>query len=90
MKVQLLSALNDRNVDVGQLSSQRQLAISVSAQTLVGESDENLPLNLCLILDRSGSMDGSAMETVIQAVEQLLGQLKVGDRLSVISFANTT
>ncbi|BAZ27876.1 von Willebrand factor type A [Cylindrospermum sp. NIES-4074] len=87
MKVQLLSALNDTNVDVGQSSSQRQLAISLKA--IAGEFDQNLPLNLCLILDRSGSMDGEPMKTVIQAVEQLLGQLKIGDRLSVVAFAGT-
>jgi len=95
MKVQLLSALNDTNVDVAQASSQRQLAISISA--LAGEFDKNLPLNLCLILDQSGSMHGQPIKTVIQAVEGLLDRLKVGDgetptsgdRLSVISFAGS-
>ncbi|WP_041232915.1 vWA domain-containing protein [Cylindrospermum stagnale] len=86
MKVQLLSALNDTNVDVGQSSSQRQLAISISA--IAGEFDQNLPLNLCLILDQSGSMHGPAIKTVIRAVEQLLTQLKAGDRLSVVAFAS--
>jgi Ca-activated chloride channel homolog len=85
MKVQLTSALNDTNVDAAQQSNQRQLSISISA--IPAEFEQNLPLNLCLILDQSGSMSGGPMNIVIQAVEQLLDQLKVGDRISVIGFA---
>ena len=85
MKVQLLCTLNDTNVDVAQLNSQRQLAISISA--IAGELDQYLPLNLCLILDQSGSMHGQPMTTVIQAVEQLLDRLQPGDRISVVAFA---
>ncbi|WP_413173599.1 vWA domain-containing protein [Anabaena azotica] len=88
MKVQLLSALNDTNVDAAQLSNQRQLAISISS--IADELDPSLPLNLCLILDKSGSMHGEPMNTVIQAVEQLLAQLKPGDRISIVAFAGTT
>lgn len=87
MKVKLLSALNDSNVDAAQLTSQRQLEISISA--FAGEFDQNLPLNLCLILDKSGSMSGQPIRTVIQAVEGLLDQLKPGDRLSVVAFASS-
>jgi Ca-activated chloride channel family protein len=85
MKVQLLCALNDTNVDAAQLSNQRQLAISISA--MAGECDQHLPLNLCLILDKSGSMHGKPMNTVIQAVEQLLDRLQPSDLISVVAFA---
>jgi Ca-activated chloride channel family protein len=88
MKVQLLSALNDTNVDATQLSNQRQLAISISS--IADELDPSLPLNLCLILDKSGSMHGEPMNTVIQAVEQLLAQLKPGDHISIVAFAGTS
>jgi len=87
MKVKLLSALNDNNVDVAQTSSQRQLAITISA--IAGEFDQNLPLNLCLILDKSGSMHGKPITTVIQAVEGLIDRLKVGDRISIVAFAGS-
>ncbi|MBN3889232.1 MAG: VWA domain-containing protein [Nostoc sp. JL31] len=87
MKVKLLSALNDNNVDVAQTSSQRQLAMTIFA--IAGESDQNLPLNLCLILDKSGSMHGQPIKTVIQAVEGLIDRLKVGDRISVVAFSGT-
>ncbi|MBU7584354.1 MAG: VWA domain-containing protein [Nostoc sp. TH1S01] len=87
MKVQLLSSLNDRNVDVAQASSQRQLAISVSA--IADQVDQRLPLNLCLILDKSGSMHGKPMQTVIAAVEQLLNKLQPGDRISIVAFSGS-
>ncbi|MEH1851840.1 MAG: VWA domain-containing protein [Nostoc sp.] len=87
MKVKLLSALNDNNVDVAQTSSQRQLAVTIFA--IADESDQNLPLNLCLILDKSGSMHGQAIKTVIQAVEGLIDRLKVGDRISVVAFSGS-
>jgi Ca-activated chloride channel family protein len=85
MKVQLSSALNDSNVDAIQLTNQRQLEISISA--IADELDISLPVNLCLILDKSGSMDGEPMKMVVQAVEQLIDQLKPGDRISIIAFA---
>ncbi|OYD94306.1 hypothetical protein CDG77_11735 [Nostoc sp. 'Peltigera membranacea cyanobiont' 213] len=87
MKVKLLSALNDNNVDLAQTNSQRQLAMTIFA--IAGESDQNLTLNLCLILDRSGSMHGQPIKTVIQAVEGLIDRLKVGDRISVVAFSGT-
>jgi len=87
MKVKLLSALNDSNVDVAQTSSQRQLGMTIFA--IAGEFDQNLPLNLCLILDKSGSMHGQPIKTVIQAVEGLIDRLKVGDRISVVAFSGS-
>ena len=87
MKVKLLSALNDNNVDVAQTNSQRQLAMTIFA--IAGEIDQKLPLNLCLILDKSGSMHGQPIKTVIQAVEGLIDRLKVGDRISVVAFSGS-
>lgn len=87
MKVKLLSVLNDSNVDLAQATSQRQLGISVAA--IAEEPGSNLPLNLCLILDRSGSMHGEPIKNVIQAVEGLLDRLNPGDRISVVAFAGS-
>jgi len=84
MKVGLQPLLNDANLDVTQNSSQRQLSISVSA--IPGEFTENVPLNLCLILDHSGSMSGRPLETVKLAAGHLVDKLKPGDRLSVVVF----
>lgn len=84
MKVSLLPILNDSNIDVTQVSSQRQLSIAISA--LPGVDDRNGSLNLCLILDHSGSMSGRPLDMVKKAAVQLVDKLKAGDRLSVIVF----
>jgi Ca-activated chloride channel family protein len=84
MKVNLQPALNDANLDQQQPNSQRQLAISISA---AGESlDRSVPLNLCLILDHSGSMNGKPLETVKQAASLLVDRLSPQDRLSIVVF----
>jgi Ca-activated chloride channel family protein len=84
MKVSLQPTLNDENLDANQSNSQRQLAISVSA--IAEELDRSVPLNLCLILDHSGSMNGRPLETVKKAATRIVDSLKPGDRLSVVVF----
>ena len=84
MKVSLLPVLNDPNLDAAAPSTQRQLAISVSA--IAREIDSSVPLNLCLILDHSGSMGGRPLETVKQAAGRLLDRLKPGDRFCAVAF----
>ncbi|MEH1933130.1 MAG: VWA domain-containing protein [Nostoc sp.] len=84
MKVSLQPALNDGNLDANQLNSQRQLGISISA--IAENQDRHVPLNLCLILDHSGSMNGRALETVKKAAIRLVDRLNPGDRLSVVVF----
>ncbi|MEA5617748.1 VWA domain-containing protein [Cronbergia sp. UHCC 0137] len=84
MKVNLQPALNDASVDAHQTSNQRQLAISISA--IAEDEDGNAPLNLCLILDHSGSMEGKPLETVKKAACQLVDRLRPEDSLSVVAF----
>ncbi|MEG4045625.1 VWA domain-containing protein [Microcoleus sp. Pol17_C1] len=84
MKVSLLPVLNDPNLDAAAPSTQRQLAISVSATA--SSIDSSVPLNLCLILDHSGSMGGRPLETVKQAAGRLLDRLKPGDRFCAVAF----
>jgi len=84
MKVGLHPALNDTHIDANQLNSQRQLSLAVSA--LSNEQERSVPLNLCLILDHSGSMHGRPLETVKKAALCLIERLQPGDRLSVIAF----
>jgi Ca-activated chloride channel family protein len=84
MKVGLQALLNDSNVDANQNNTQRQLSLSISA--LSDQSDRNVPINLCLILDHSGSMHGQPLETVKKAAISLLEKLNPSDRLSVVAF----
>lgn len=84
MKVNLKAALSDAHLDANQSSSQRQLCLSLSA--LREGLEHSLPLNLCLVLDHSGSMNGQPLTTVKDAALGLVDSLSVNDRLSVIAF----
>ena len=82
--IRLQSALSDANVDATQPASQRQVAISVSA--IAEAATRTVPLNLCLILDHSGSMKGRSLDTVKQAAMQLIDRLSPQDHLTVVAF----
>jgi Ca-activated chloride channel homolog len=90
MKVGLELALSDSHVDAAQDNSQRQVAISVFALPEVASGavavNRAIPLNLCLVLDHSGSMRGHALDTVKQAAKDLLQRLQPGDRIAIIGF----
>src|SRR5262249_50079476 len=46
------------------------------------------PLNISLVLDRSGSMHGEPFRNMLMAAESFVGQLRDGDRVSVIAFSD--
>lgn len=84
MRVDLQCALSDPHLDMRQASSQRQLAVAVAA--LADSSRGSAPLNLCLVLDQSGSMAGQPLKTVQQAAARIVDNLKPEDQLSVVIF----
>lgn len=84
MKVGLHPVLSDTHLDAKQLSSQRQLSIAI--QALAMGQERSVPLNLCLVLDHSGSMNGRPLETVKKAASHLIERLNPGDRISVVAF----
>ncbi|MDM8529983.1 VWA domain-containing protein [Anaerolineales bacterium HSG25] len=47
-----------------------------------------LPLNLCLVLDRSTSMRGARLQNVKQGVQQIIDDLEPDDALSVVLFSD--
>lgn len=84
MQVSLNCALSDSHIDATQANSQRQVSVSISA--VPDPLGRSAPLNLCLILDRSGSMEGRAIATVKQAAQRLIERLSPGDRISIVTF----
>lgn len=84
MSVNLTCKLSDRYLDSNQVSSQRQLAIAVSASA--NADGNNAPLNLCLVLDHSGSMGGQPLDTVKRAARDLVDKMYPQDRISVVGF----
>jgi uncharacterized protein YegL len=46
------------------------------------------PLNVALVLDRSGSMHGDPFRNMLMAAETFVGQLRDGDRVSIVAFSD--
>jgi uncharacterized protein YegL len=46
------------------------------------------PLNISLVLDRSGSMAGDPFRNMLTAAETFISQLRDGDRVSVVAFSD--
>ena len=84
MKVGFQSYLSDSHIDAKSNCSQRQLSLAISA--ISEDRPQQLPLNLCLVLDRSGSMSEKPLEVVKEAAIAIIEQLRPSDRISVVSF----
>jgi Ca-activated chloride channel homolog len=61
-------------------------AIDIDAKEIEGGTRP--PLNVAVVIDRSGSMRGHPMQYARQAADQLVGELQPGDRLSVVTYAS--
>jgi Ca-activated chloride channel homolog len=46
------------------------------------------PLNLVAVVDQSGSMDGEPLDLVRQSLTRMVGQMRAGDRISVILYGD--
>lgn len=58
-------------------------------QVLAGDLPENLtrdPVNLCLVLDRSGSMNGQPLENCKKAISNLISKLNNNDLLHLVVY----
>lgn len=55
----------------------------------LGVGAQRTPLNLCLVIDRSGSMEGAPLEYVKQACNYVVDLLSPNDVLSIVTFEET-
>jgi Ca-activated chloride channel homolog len=84
----LIIQLNsDKNLVSREANTQRILEIRVQAPISSKESSRP-ELNLALVLDRSGSMQGEKLEYVKQAASHVLEQLKEQDRVALVVYDN--
>jgi hypothetical protein len=77
----------DVNCGIGPRTSTNVLYGAISVKGRPG-SPTVAPLNVSLVLDRSGSMSGAPFTNMIQAAETFVGQLRDGDRVSVVAFSD--
>ena len=78
-----LHCLVGREVESAQRPNRVYLLLLVSAG---GAPEVRLPTNLCLLLDRSGSMDVQPLEFAKQAANFVVDSLEANDVLSIVSF----
>ena len=80
-----LSAECDRRLVAVEVASQRSIEW-IAAVAEVARRDSRVPLNLALILDRSGSMQGDKLRYVQQAACHVLDMLDERDRIAVVAY----
>lgn len=73
-------------VDVRKLPKDLNLLVRLRGEGAAAK--ERPPLDLAVVLDRSGSMGGDKILAVKQAALDLLKELKPGDRLTLISYSD--
>lgn len=75
----------DRELVSRETDSDRILEVVVRAPQTAKKS-HRIPLNLALVIDRSGSMNGGKLEAVKHAAIQVLDYLDAQDRLTLVTF----
>ncbi len=75
----------DRELTPHAESSERILEIAVQAPAIAMDLQRS-PLNLALILDRSGSMQGEKLEFVKQAARHVVELLEEKDRVALVDY----
>ncbi|HEY0867436.1 MAG TPA: VWA domain-containing protein [Fimbriimonas sp.] len=66
-----------------------ELAAGTGAPVGFGGPGVRTPMNLCLVIDRSGSMEGAPLEYVKQACSYVVDMLTPNDVLSIVTFEET-
>jgi len=81
-----LTAECDRRLVAVEVSSQRTVEWIAVASEAARHDTSRAPLNLALIIDRSGSMQGDKLRYVQQAACHLLDMLDERDRIAVVAY----
>ena len=77
--------LSREKVDISDTNQLVYLLVNITPPKQTGEQ---LPLNICLVIDKSTSMQGNRLHNIKTAVELLVEKLSPDDTLSIISFSD--
>jgi len=69
--------------------AREQFLLELMAGGMPGLSGGRTPLNLCLVIDRSGSMEGMPLEYAKHACNHVVDLLSTNDVLSIVTFEET-
>lgn len=65
-----------------------ELFLDISLAGLAKRRAKQLPINLALVIDRSGSMAGAKLEHARDAARQLVSRLRSGDRIAIVTYGS--
>jgi len=77
--------IQDRKLIRRDGSSNRYVSLNIQAPIAERET-ERPPVNIALVIDRSGSMNGKKIERAAEAACYVINQLKETDRFSVVAY----
>ena len=72
--------------ELSSLYDEQMLYLLTEIRPAAVEGGKRLPLNLCLVVDRSTSMQGVRLEHVKEAARQIIDELNDDDSLAVVTF----
>jgi Ca-activated chloride channel family protein len=64
------------------------LKISLAPEQVIREEANRPPVNLAIVLDRSGSMSGDKIEQAKEAAIQAIRRMGAKDRISIVAYSN--
>ncbi len=65
-----------------------ELFLDISLRAGKGKTSKRVPLNVALVVDRSGSMAGPKLSHAKAAARKLIASLREGDRLAIVSYGS--
>ncbi|HYT43557.1 MAG TPA: VWA domain-containing protein, partial [Methylomirabilota bacterium] len=82
-----LDVLTERPVVRNDEASEQDIVIQVSSRQESEDKQEDQKfLNLCIVIDRSGSMGGEKIETAKKSCIDIFNRLRTGDLFTVVVF----